>query len=159
LTDEDFSNRDLANGKRMFAAAACYKCHRVAGQGGSVGPDLTPAGHRFSTYDLLETIVNPSKAISDQYEATIFLLIDGRTITGRVANLKGNQYRIQEDMISPSKLTTIDVDDIDEMKPSKLSMMPNGLLDNLTREEILDLVAYMKSTAPAELSSFGSNAN
>jgi hypothetical protein len=53
-------------------------------------------------------------------------------------------------MAAPGKFTNIKVDDIDAMKPSTISMMPTGLLDNLTRDEILDLVAYMKSTVPSE---------
>ena len=146
IEDTVFAGRDLENGKKMFALATCYKCHRIAGQGGSVGPDLTPAGHRFSTKDMLETIIDPSKEVSDQYEATIFLLDDGRQLTGRVANLVGDTYMVQEDMIDPGNFTHIKADEIDAMKPSKTSMMPAGLLDNLTKEEILDLLAYLKST-------------
>jgi putative heme-binding domain-containing protein len=150
MTEDELSGRNLENGKKMFAVAACYKCHRISGQGGIVGPDLTPAGHRFSTADLLETIVDPSKSVSDQYEATIFQLVDGTAVVGRVANLNRDFYQVQEDMINPGKFTRIQVDEIDAMKPSKISMMPTGLLDNLTREEILDLVAYLKSTANEE---------
>ena len=134
----------------MFALASCYSCHRISGQGGIVGPDLTPAGHRFSTKDLLEAIIDPSKEISDQYEATIFQMESGKTIVGRVANLNGDQYQIQENMIDPGKLTKIKANQIDDMKASKVSMMPGGLLDNLTKEEILDLLAYMKSTVKGE---------
>ena len=151
MEDSEFVNRDLENGKKMFALASCYKCHRISGQGGIVGPDLTPAGHRFSTKDLLETIVDPDKEISDQYEATIFQMVDGKLITGRVANLNGDIYQIQEDMIDPGNFTKIKVSDIEDMKPSKVSMMPAGLLDTLTRDEILDLIAYLKSTIPDNL--------
>ena len=150
MNDEELKGRDLENGKKMFAVGACYKCHRILGQGGIVGPDLTPAGHRFNTKDLLETIVDPSKSVSDQYEATMFQMADGTVITGRVANLNGDMYMIQEDMASPGTFTNINVEDIEAMKPSTVSMMPTGLLDNLTRDEILDLVAYMKSTVPGE---------
>lgn len=144
--DSVFENRDLENGKKMFALANCYRCHRMQGQGGIAGPDLTPAGNRFNTKDLLETIIDPNKEISDQYEATMFLLDDGTTVTGRVANLSGDRYMIQTDMIDPGNFTNVKTDQIDEMKPSKTSMMPAGLLDNLTKDEILDLVAYLKST-------------
>lgn len=152
MQDDEFVNRDLENGKKLFALASCYKCHRISGQGGIVGPDLTPAGHRFNTKDLLETIVDPNKEISDQYEATIFQMADGKLITGRVANLNGDIYQIQEDMIDPGNFTRIKVSEIEDMKPSKVSMMPAGLLDTLTRDEILDLMAYLKSTAPENLS-------
>ncbi len=148
ITEQQLSDAEPENGRQMFALATCYKCHRINQQGGIVGPDLTPAGHRYSTRDLLETIVDPGKAISDQYEATMFLLTDGTVVTGRVANLTGGQYLVQEDMIQPGNFRRIEVADIEEMRPSKVSMMPTGLLDNLTREEIVDLIAYMKSTIP-----------
>ncbi len=140
-------NRDLENGKKMFAVTQCYKCHQIAGQGGIVGPDLTNAGRRFGTKDLLETIIDPSKEVSDQYQATTFLLEDGRVISGRVANLVRNEYMIQEDMIRPGKLTRIKTEAIEEMQPSSKSMMPSGLLDSLTEDEIADLIAYMRSVA------------
>lgn len=146
MQDVDFSKRDLENGKKMFAVATCYKCHRIQGDGGIVGPDLTAAGRRFNTHDLLETIVDPNKAISDQYEASMFQMADGRVITGRVVNLAGDSYRVQPDMAEPNLLVSIRVADIEEMAPSKNSPMPSGLLDSLTKDEILDLLAYMKST-------------
>lgn len=142
-----FENRNLENGKKLFAVATCYKCHRINRDGGIVGPDLTAAGRRFNTRDLLETIIDPNKAISDQYEASIFLLVDGRTISGRVVNLSGDQYVIQPDMAEPNKLVRIKVGDIEETMASDVSPMPEGLLNHLTKDEILDLLAYMKSTA------------
>ena len=143
----DFVQADLENGKEIFAAAQCFKCHRVQGQGGIVGPDLTNAGRRFNTRDLLETLIDPSKEVSDQYQATIFQMVDGRTVSGRVVNLNGKNYMVQEDMINPGRLTNINVEQIEDFKPSKVSMMPSGLLDNFSRQEILDLLAYMKSTS------------
>ncbi len=154
-TEVDFSIRDLANGKKLFGVAQCYKCHRIQGQGGIAGPDLTPAGYRFSTHDLLETIIDPNKSISDQYQATIFQMEDGRTITGRVVNLNGDQYWVQPDMIKPNELVRLKVQEIEDMKPATVSVMPVGLLDNLTSEEILDLLAYLKSTAPKPADELG----
>ncbi len=146
VKESDLENCDLDYGKKMFAVAQCYKCHRIQGQGGMVGPDLTNAGRRLNMHDLLETIVDPSREVSDQYRATVFQLIDGRLITGRVVNLSGDRYMVQEDMIKPGLLTTVDVKQVEESKPSQVSMMPSALLDTLTRDEILDLLAYMKST-------------
>ena len=140
-------NRDVERGKELFAVAQCFSCHAINGEGGNVGPNLTNAGRRFSKHDLLETIVNPDKAVSDQYQATIFQLIDGRTIVGRVANRARNEYMVQEDMLRPGELTKFKVDDIEEMRVSSKSLMPSGLLDTLTLNDILDLMAYMQSTA------------
>ncbi len=137
--------RDFENGKRMFAVTQCFKCHRFDGIGGMVGPDLSAIGRRFSKHDLLEALIEPSKVVSDQYQATIFQLVDGRVITGRVVNLNGNQYMVQEDMLNPGRLTSFKVDDIEEMKASDVSMMPAGLLDTLTENDILDLMSYLRS--------------
>jgi putative heme-binding domain-containing protein len=137
--------RDFENGKKMFAVTQCFKCHRFDGIGGIVGPDLSAVGRRFSKHDLLESLLEPSKVVSDQYQATIFQLVDGRVITGRVVNLNGDQYMVQEDMLNPGRLTSFKVDDIEEMKASDVSMMPAGLLDTLTEDDILDLIAYLRS--------------
>ena len=145
ITDDELKSRDLANGKKMFGVGSCYKCHRIAGQGGILGPDLTAAGNRFTTRDFVETIVDPSKSISDQYEATIFAMEDGRNVTGRVINLSAKEYHVQPDMINPNGMVRIKVAQIEEMKPSKTSPMPEGLLDTMTRDDILDLIAWMRS--------------
>ena len=140
-------NRDLVNGKKMFVVAQCYRCHVIGEEGGFVGPQLTNAGRRFSPHDLLETILDPNKEVSDQYQSTVFQLDDGRVVTGRVANLAGKRYMVMEDMTRPGNLTTIQSDEIEAMRPSTTSLMPAGLVDSLTRDEILDLLAYLQSTA------------
>ena len=149
--EPDWSNCDIANGKRVFAAAQCYKCHRIRGQGGNVGPDLTNAGRRFNTRDLLETVIDPSKEVSDQYQATVFQLVNGQTVMGRIVNLNGNQYLVQTDMMQPGLLRSLSVDEIEEMRPARESMMPGGLLDTFTAEEIIDLLAYLRSTGQAAI--------
>jgi putative heme-binding domain-containing protein len=136
---------DFERGKQMFAVAQCYKCHRFNGQGGIQGPDLTASGGRFSTHDMLVAIVEPSKAISDQYEATQFLMDDDTVVTGRVANLNGNNLMVSTNMLDPANFTNVSRKKIVEMKASKVSMMPTGLLDTLNQDEVLDLLAYLKS--------------
>ena len=148
------SGRNYANGKKMFTVTACYKCHRFAGVGGIVGPDLTGVGRRFNARNLLESIIEPSKVISDQYTATVFLTTEGRQIIGRVVNLGGDRLQINENMLHPGKLTGVRRDEIEEMFTSKTSMMPSGLVDNLTRDEILDLMAYLQSGGDAQASVF-----
>ena len=145
IKDEELKDRDLANGKKMFGIGSCYKCHRMAGQGGIVGPDLTAAGNRFNTRDLVETLVDPDKSISDQYAATIFAMEDGLDVTGRIVNHGNKQYWVQTDMINPDGLKKINVADISAMKASTTSPMPKGLLDTMTRDDILDLIAWMRS--------------
>ena len=129
----------------MFAVAACFKCHRFAGEGGTIGPDLTGVGGRFNAQNLLESIIEPSKVISDQYASTMFILDDGRVVNGRVINLSGKNLMVLTDMTNPSDLASINRDSVEEMMPSKSSMMPTGLVDTLTKEEALDLLAYLRS--------------
>jgi len=139
------AGRDFSKGEAAFAAASCLKCHRFRGEGGSTGPDLTGVGRRFSARDLVESIVEPSKTVSDQYQATIFELKDGRTVIGRVANMHADTLNIVTDMLNPGGFTNIKRSDVEETRSSTVSMMPAGLLDTFTQEEILDLAAYLRS--------------
>ncbi|HAV31202.1 MAG TPA: hypothetical protein DCX79_04275, partial [Planctomycetaceae bacterium] len=129
----------------MFQVTACYKCHRFAGDGGVVGPELTAVSRRYNARTLLESIIEPSKVVSDQYEASVFVLDSGRTVTGRVVNLNNDRIMVCENMLEPGTLTTIPRDEIEETQPAKVSMMPAGLINTLNRDEVLDLVAYLQS--------------
>jgi putative heme-binding domain-containing protein len=137
--------RDFENGKRMFAAAACFACHRFNNLGGMTGPDLTSAGRRYSAHDLLDQIINPSKVINDQFSAVIVITDDGRIHTGVIVNLNGNQLMLNTDLTDPNQQVRINRNQIDEITISKTSPMPKGLLGRMTKEEILDLVAFLIS--------------
>ncbi len=154
LIDSGLKGRDFDRGRKMFGAANCYACHRFRNEGGAIGPDLTGLGGRFSPRDMLESIIDPSKEISDQYAATQFLLTDGRVIVGRIANLAGDDFRVITNMYDPGNMTNVDRKLIDEMFPSKASMMPNGLLNTLHEDEILDLLAYLLSRGDREHAMF-----
>ena len=145
LVQSGLMNRDFDNGRKLFGAAACFACHRFDNQGGAVGPDLTQLSGRFSARDILESIVEPSKQISDQYGAVQIVTLDGKVVTGRIINLAGDSYRIQTNMLDPGALEGVDRKQIDVMMPSKTSMMPTGLLNTLNEEEVLDLMAYLLS--------------
>ena len=118
---------------------------RFRGQGGIVGPDLTAAARRFNNKDLLDSMTVPSRTVSDQYQASMFVLDNGKTVIGRVANLSGQNILVMTNMLEPGNFTAVRRDTIEEVIPSKTSLMPEGLLNTLTRNEILDLVAYIRS--------------
>ena len=136
---------DFERGRVLTATAQCFKCHRFAGQGGIQGPDLTAAGQRFNQKNMVTAIVDPSKEISDQYQATQFLTEDDQIITGRVANLNGKTLQVVTNMFAPGDFTAVQVDEIVQRKPSTASMMPSGLLDTFTPEEVSQILAYLKS--------------
>jgi putative heme-binding domain-containing protein len=142
--EADQSPRDLQNGRRMFSAATCYNCHRVAGEGSSVGPDLTGVGGRFGVRDILRSIVEPNYAISDQYQQMVFDT-NGRTIVGRVTNLSESVVLVSTDMLDPKKEISIRRDEIDDQYPSDVSIMPAGLLNTLSEGEVLDLLAFLRN--------------
>ena len=135
--------RNFERGRQLYSTVACSACHRFINEGGSVGPDLTGVAGRFSLHDLLESIVEPSKVISDQYQAINIRLKNGDVISGRVGNLNGANINVVEDMFEPGKMTNVKRADIASIEPSKVSPMPEGLLNSLQLNEIQDLVAYL----------------
>ena len=115
------------------------------GEGGAVGPDLSAVGGKFSPHDLLESIVDPGKEISDQYGGSIFKMKDGSQIVGRIMNMKGDNYWVNTDMMTPSTVTQVNADKLDSVEASPISMMPPGLLSTMNKDDILDLLAYLIS--------------
>ena len=154
---EGLKNRDFHNGKRMFAAASCFKCHRLRGAGGISGPDLTAAGGRFSTQNLIESIVEPSREVSDQYQLTRFFLTDGRELNGRIVNMNKDNVSINTVMLDPNQADRIKASEIEETMPSNTSAMPTGLLNTMTLDEILDLLAYLRSGGDPEAGYFAAS--
>ena len=142
--------RDFVNGRKMFAAAGCYACHRFQNQGGMTGPDLTSAGRRYSAHDLLDQVINPSKVINDQFSAVIVATDEGQVHTGVVVNLNGDRLVLNTDLTDPNKRVSINRNTIDELVVSKTSPMPVGLFNRMTKEEILDLIAYLISGGDSE---------
>lgn len=145
VVEKGLSGRDFDRGRKLFGEANCFACHRFGNEGGAQGPDLTAAAGRFSVRDLLESIIEPSKVISDQYAAVVIATSDGKTITGRIVNLHGDSLSVMTNMLDPNGLVNVDRRKVESMETSKVSMMPTGLIDTFKEEEILDLMAYLLS--------------
>src|SRR5690606_5123821 len=133
--------RSFRNGRQMYAAARCVVCHRFGGDGGATGPDLTQLAGRFNLKDLAEAIIEPNKVISDQYRATVITTTGGQVYTGRIVSETNDSLILVIDPEDASKVVELNRDEIDEMKPSPVSLMPTDLLDTLNRDEVLDLLA------------------
>jgi putative heme-binding domain-containing protein len=129
----------------MFAAASCYACHHFAGEGGAVGPDLTGLAGRFNPRDVLESVMQPSKTISDQYAGSVVVTTTGKVIVGRVTNYEGDEITINTNMQDPNAIVTVDRGEVESMERSDVSMMPEGLLNTLNADELLDLMAFLLS--------------
>jgi putative heme-binding domain-containing protein len=144
------TERNFETGRKMFAATACYACHRFGDGGGMNGPDLTGAGGRYSPHDFLDQIINPSKEINEQFAPVVVTLNNDTVVSGVVVNLNGDSVTLNTDLSDPNQRTNVDRKEVKSMEVSKVSPMPPMLLSMLTKDEVLDLVAYVLSGGNAE---------
>ena len=142
-------HRSFARGKAAFIGAQCVACHHTGGQGGSVGPDLTGVSGRFNRRDLLENIIFPSKIISDRYQNITITKRDGDDVSGSIADENDKKIVLMTNPLSPQRVEILK-SEIASREISKLSAMPEGLLNVLSKEEILDLLAYLESDGKAD---------
>ena len=133
---------DPVAGKAIWREAQCASCHRLAGEGGAVGPDLTGAGARYAKIDLLRSITEPSAVISDQFKATLLTLADGATVSGRVVSEADGTLQVLVDPVA-GLTRRVAAADIKSREASPVSMMPEGLMDHFTAEEVAHLIAYL----------------
>lgn len=135
---------DVARGKKLFLSekAKCNECHRIGQQGHRVGPDLTTIGSNRSTDDLLESIVFPSASIVRDYESHKILTLDGRILTGLLVSQNADALLLQQ---ASGEKVTILREEIEQITPSAVSIMPAGLDDALSESELADVVVYLQS--------------
>lgn len=131
---------DPSIGRDIYAKAQCASCHKYNDHGDSIGPTLTGIGRRYSKREILESILYPAHVVSDQYASKKVLTRDGRALNGMVAQRGDGAIDLRD---ANNQVSTIDEADIDQILPSNSSIMPSGLLDNLSLQEISDLMAYM----------------
>ena len=144
------TGRDFENGRKMFSAAACFACHRFGNAGGMTGPDLTGAGGRYSPHDLLDQIINPSKEINEQFAPIVVKKNNGEIISGVVVNLSGDRVTLNTDLTDPNQRVNVDRKEVESIEVSEVSPMPPMLLNMLSKEEVLDLLAYTLSGGDPE---------
>jgi putative heme-binding domain-containing protein len=145
VVDSGLAGRSFDTGKKIYSAILCSRCHSMGGQGGDIGPDLTQLGTRFSNKDILEAIIHPDKAVSDQYASTIFTLKNGQSVVGRLVNEDKANYSISQNPFAPDQLRKVSKKDVVSKKNSTVSIMLPGLINSLNSNELKDLVAYLKS--------------
>lgn len=131
------ASADKSRGRAIYATS-CANCHRLYGQGGQIGPDLTGAGRHNIDY-LLDNIVDPSATVSAGFRMSVAVLNDGRVINGIVTAQTPKTITLQ----TAKEAVTVERSDIDEIAVSALSLMPDGILQPLKPEQIRDLFAYL----------------
>jgi putative heme-binding domain-containing protein len=138
------SGRSFKEGEAVFSQAQCIACHRFGNSGGSVGPELAAVSSRLATRDILESILDPSKVVSEQYQNIVLTLNDGDVVAGRLVEANDQKLVLMTDPIHGNKLE-FRTSDVVSRRPSKISPMPEGLVNSFTEDEIWDLIAYMES--------------
>jgi putative heme-binding domain-containing protein len=137
------TGRNFQRGKELYHASACASCHRMAGEGGGIGPDLTGSGNRYTLGDLMENIIDPSKVISDQYGSETITKTDGSTVTGRIGSEDAEGLSLMTNPFAPESLVKIPLTSIKSREAYPVSMMPPGLVNTMNPDELADLVAYL----------------
>jgi len=142
LAPEVIAQADPAKGKTTFAAL-CGACHKLYGEGGAIGPDLTGSDRHNLDY-LLGNIVNPNEVVPADYLLTVFTLKDGRVVSGVVPEQNEKTVTVQ----TPVERLTIPADTITKRESMPVSLMPEGLLKTMDEATVKDLVAYLTTKAP-----------
>lgn len=136
--------RSFEVGQELFKVANCVACHSLNNQGCVFGPDLVALDPQKKTVAyILQSILDPSKDIEKKFQSYTFLLDSGKVITGMIVAENDQQVSVVIDPLAKDKPTVLERDEIEETIKSPVSLMPEGLLNKLSREEILDLVAYV----------------
>jgi putative heme-binding domain-containing protein len=143
--DSAASTRNFQSGRQAFVDAQCLACHRMGDEGGGVGPDLTAISSRFKRIDMLESILDPNKVLSEQFQNTTVFTKDGEDHTGRLVDETPEQIVLVPNQLEPGKHVVVNKSDISSRRASTVSPMPAGLADVLSRDEILDLLAFLES--------------
>jgi len=134
--------RSFEKGRDAFQATGCRQCHRLQEEGGTVGPNLTGIYQRLTPQKLLESILEPSKEVSDQYATYQFVCHTGLIITGQVER-EDDERIIVRTGTGLGDVLELAVDDVDDRIKSPISNMPAETLNFLERDQILDLLAYI----------------
>jgi putative membrane-bound dehydrogenase-like protein len=153
LTAERLTDANLRGGRALFNKI-CANCHVLYGQGKAVGPDLTGSNRRNLDY-VLENVIDPNASVAADFRMLVAVTKDGRVISGLIIEKTDKTLTF----LSQSDVRfVVERADIDEMKPMRFSLMPDGLFQNLSEDQIRDLVAYLMSAEQVPLATPGASA-
>jgi putative heme-binding domain-containing protein len=145
LTPATLKKANLANGRALYAKS-CASCHRLFGEGGDIGPDLTGSQRTNLDY-VLENVLDPSAIVPKEYQVTVVVTMAGRTLSGIVKKESDAALTLQ----LPNEVVVLPKGEIESRTPTKVSMMPEGIFEPLRLEEVRDLVAYLASPVQVAL--------
>ena len=136
---------DTGRGRMVFNRT-CHQCHRLFDSGGDVGPDLTGSDRANPDY-ILENVLDPSAAVAREYTLTNIATTDGRLVSGIIREQNDRSLTVQ----TANERIILSREDVEEVRPTAVSMMPEGQLERLTPQEIRDLFAYLAASGQVTL--------
>jgi putative heme-binding domain-containing protein len=145
LPKKELAKADLSQGRLLFNKH-CMACHQLFGAGEKVGPDLTGSNRADLNY-ILENLVAPNAVVGKDYQMTLLQLDDGRVLSGLITKETDSAVTLK----TINDLVVVAKEEIDQRKLSDLSLMPNGLLEQMQPEEIRDLIGYLASPSQVPL--------
>lgn len=145
LKADRLAKADPSKGRMIFTAA-CAACHKMYGQGGAIGPELTGSDRHNLKY-LLENILDPSAVVPADFRVSVFQLKDGRTLTGVIPEQTERTLTVQ----TPAERLTLERTQIVKQEQLPMSLMPEGLLSALGDENVANLIAYLMGNGQVEM--------
>ncbi|HEY1188848.1 MAG TPA: c-type cytochrome, partial [Gemmata sp.] len=139
LTEDTIKKADLVNGRAVFTKH-CASCHKMFGEGQTVAPELT-GSQRANLEYVLENVLDPSAVVPNEYRMVNFTLADERVVSGIVLRETKDAVTVR----TVNDTLTVPMADIVTRKPTSVSIMPEGLLDQMKPAEVRDLVAYLRA--------------
>lgn len=146
---------DVQSGRKLFEdekRTRCAVCHLVDGVGGKVGPDLTQIGGKFDRPHLIESLLQPSQQIVEGYRTSLVLTTEGQALTGIIKEETEESFVLEDVNARRQRLNRVDVEQI---MPSQVSLMPDGLAASLSVDEFCDLIAYLETRRSGIKETFG----
>ena len=142
LERADANSGDPAKGLALFKQQLCVSCHTTADGQNPKGPHMVDIGKRYKKNELLESVLKPSAKIAQGFDTYAFITVEGKQVSGFVTSESADSVQVrQADGVSVKIMT----EDIEVRRKLEGSMMPKGLVNNLTPEQLADLIAYLQS--------------
>jgi putative heme-binding domain-containing protein len=145
LNDNAMSRANVRSGHAVFQRS-CGACHKMYGEGGTLGPDLT-GSNRVNLDYLLFNVLNPNGDVPEAYRMVVVTTRDGRTYAGNVVSETDRQITMR---LVGQDAVVISKSDVQSRETTATSMMPPGLFDALTEREVIDLVGYLRTVEPVK---------
>lgn len=145
-------SRSFGQGRSAFDAALCAACHRIGDHGGELGPNLSKPEKPRTRRELLREILEPSHDVEPKYRTYAITTVNGKLFAGVIVEKTDLQVTVRTRPVGAVTSQTIARSEIESIEQLDLSMMPDELMSRLTKEEVLDLLAYVEakgdSTSP-----------